>query len=514
MLKFRVFEGDQPAKQYAIRNAYLIGSDNSAMRANITFADGMLVCDKRESGVAALALQHPVGECGELTLQTCLLPDREEPYLLTVELVRHRLMVLYNKSEDWGMFDLRPEHPVTRRVEMARKLFIEALCMMRDQPARADKIARDALVAAVDGSEELALAHADLLLNRRKSTGALPRYVFGCGVHLEQTDPRIRAGMLSNFDFLALPTPWRMLAPEEGDYRWGLMEDWARWARENEVPIIAGPLVSFESNNLPDWLFIWEHDYETVRDLIYEHVERVVTNFKDTIRVWNVVSGLHINSHFTVAFDQLMDLTRMATMVVKKAQPGAKVLVEIRQPFGEYYSQNQRSIPPLMYTDLMMQGGINFDALSIKLMMGQSSPGQFARDLMQVSSLLDQFAPFGKPVNLVVAVPSEPIGAEMIAVPDPNHPVDPNCGYWRKPWSAMVQSHWLEALIHVALSKPFIESISWNELMDHADIELPLSGLVTETLQPKSAYRRMATFRRLLASKVEISAMTHGQADN
>ena len=45
---------------------------------------------------------------------------------------------------------------------------------------------------------------------------------------------------------------------------------------------------------------------------------------------WVVVSGLHVNSHFTFSFDQLLDLTRMSTMLVKKIQPNARTLVEIR----------------------------------------------------------------------------------------------------------------------------------------------------------------------------------------
>jgi len=500
MLKFQIYDNGKLARDYPVRNAYLIGSDNSAMRANIEFVDGMIQCDKRESGASAIAIQVPVGECGELTLQTCLLPEREEPYQLSLELARHRLMTIYNKSEDWGMFDLEPDHPVTQRMERARTLFIEALCLQKDEPAKSEKMALESLMASVDGSEELALAHADLLFNRRKSTGSMPRYVFGCGVNLEASDPRLRAGILSNFDFLLLPTPWKILAPEEGDYRWELMEAWVQWANANNVPVVAGPLISFEPANLPDWLFIWEHDYETVRDLIYEHVERVVSKFKGAIHTWNVVSGLHVNNHFTVAFDQLMDLTRMSTMVVKKAQPQAKVIVELRQPFGEYYGQNQRSIPPMMYADLMLQGAINFDAFSVKLLIGQAQPGQYARDLMQLSNLLDQFSSFGKPLNVVMATPSETVSQEMIAVPDTGIPVDPNCGYWRKPWSPVVQSHWLEAMLHVTLSKPFVESVSWSDLMDHPQIELPLSGLVDESMQPKAAFKRMATFRRMLAT--------------
>lgn len=498
MLKFLVFEDAKPATSWPLRNAYLIGSDGSAMRGDILFEPGAVICEKRETGAAALALQHRVGDLGDLTIQTCLLPERDEPYLLTLELARHRLMMLFAKLEEWAMFDLDSNHPVTKRTESARRLFIEALCLQNDDPAKAERLAYECLITALDGSEELALAHSELLLNRRKSTGALPKHPIGCGVSLEQTHDRLRAGLRENFDFLQLPMPWKMLAPEEGEYHWGATDDWAEWAARNRMPIVAGPVISFEPSNLPDWLYIWEHDYETVRDLIYEHVQRVVGRYRNVVSAWKVVSGLHVNSHFSFNFEQLMDLTRMMTLQVKKLAPQSKVLVEIRQPFGEYYASNPRSIPPMMYVDLMVQAGIAFDGFAVRVQMGQSLPGQYTRDLMQISNLLDQFSGFGKPVYVTVGAPSEPVTQMMIAPPERAEPVDANSGFWRRPWSEIVQSHWIEAVLQIAISKPFVEAVAWRDLVDHPHIELPLAGLVSEELTPKDAFRRLVSFRQSL----------------
>lgn len=500
MLKFQIFDENQPASRCVIRNAHLLGPDHSAMRGAITFdaANGQIVCDKKESGAAGLAIQQSVGDCGELTLQTCLLPDREESYALLLELARHRLMTLYNKFEDWGMFDVVAETPVQRRADLARKLFIESMCLQHDEPAKSAKLARDALIAAIDGSEELALAHADLLLNRRKTANSLPKNLFGCGLSMNQNSERLRGALAANFDFLTLPAPWKMLTPEEAGYQWEQLDNWVEWAGRAGVPITAGPLVSFEPDHLPEWMFIWEHDYETVRDMVYEHVERVVTRYKDKIGTWNLMSGLHVNSHFSFSFDQVMDLTRMAAVLVKKIQPHAKVLIEVRQPFGEYFSANQRSIPPLMYADLLVQSAVPFDGFVLKLLMGQAMPGQYVRDLMQLSNLLDYFAPFGKPINVVTAVPSDLVTQEMIALETSQEAIDPNCGTWRKPWSPVVQSHWLEAMYKIVISKPYVESIAWHELADHPDMELPLSGLIGEDMVPKSTFRRLVNFRRNL----------------
>jgi len=496
MLKFQVFDGETAAQAWPLRNCYLIGSDGNAMRADITFKDGLIVVDKREAGTSALALQHKVGDLGELTIQTCLLPEREQPYLLTLELARHRLMLLYNKLEDWGMFELPDEHPVTQRSNKARAAFIEALCVQHDEPAKSCELAHECLVAALDGTEELALAHAELLLNKRKSSGSLPKAPVGCGVTIEHNDARLKTGVRNNFDFIQIPVPWKVVAPEENDYQWDRMDDWAKWAGKARMPVVAGPVISFEPSCLPDWLYIWEYDYDTVRDLIYEHVERVVSRYKNIVTMWNVVSGLHVNSHFTFNFEQLMDLTRMATMLVKKIQPHAKVMVELRQPFGEYYATNQRSIPPMMYADLIVQSAIAFDAFGLRLPMGQAVQGQYTRDLMQVSSMFDQFAHFGKPVYVTVATPSDPVTPMMIARSDSDEPVDATSGFWRRPWSPAVQSRWAEAVFQIAISKPYIEAIAWQDLIDFPNIDLPLSGLLDDEIRLKESFRKVIAFRQ------------------
>ncbi len=508
MLRFQVFQDGEPAEDWPIRNAVLIGSDQSAMRGEIVFENGYIICRKRELGAAALSLQMPVGDCGELTIPTCLLPERDRPYLLSLELVRHRLMLIYDKLEEWGLFELPEDHPAARRFDRARKLFIEAMCVRDEDAVKADALAGEALLNAIDGSEELALAHADLLLNRRKQTGNLPRWPLGCGVAMEQSHERVRAGLSSNFDFVCLPLPWRQLCPTESEYRWGRSDDWIEWASRTRMPVLAGPLVSFEPTMAPDWVFLWEHDYEQMREVIYEHVERVVSRYRNVVTAWNVISGLHVNEQVSLSFDQLMDLTRMATMLVKKVQPGARVLVELCQPFGEYYGRNQRSIPPLMYADLLVQSAISFDAFSIKLQVGHPVSGQYTRDLMQLSALLDQFAGFGKSLHVTLAAPSEPMTSMMIASPDGVSPADANGGHWRRTWSQQVQSRWLEAALTVALSKPCVESAAWQELVDHQDAEMPLSGLVGEDLQPKAAFKRLTAFRRALASRAPMESAT------
>lgn len=500
MLKFRVFDNQKLARSCPMENIHLVGADNIAVRANIHFQDGAIACDKRTVGPAGLSLQFQTGELGQFTLQTTLLPEREEPYLLTLELLRHRLMILIAKQEDWAMFELGADHPAVRRFDLARARFVAALGCEKEDPAKADKLSREGLLAAIDASEELALAHAELLLRRRRMTGQLTGGAFGCGVGIDQTAAEVRASLLANFDYLRLPTHWQQIEPHEQEFDWRLLDSWAEWAMRNRLPILAGPVISFESAVMPDWLAIVEHDYESLRDLLYEHTERLVSRYRSAVTVWNVLSGIHVNNQFSLNLEQLMDITRMAVMLTRKVQPNARTLIEITQPFGEYYAQNIRSIPPMIYADMIIQSGIPVDTFGVKLLMGCPREGQFTRDLMQISALLDRFNGLGKPIHLTaVGVPSHTI--EPQSEPNGNgngHSRITSGGYWRREWSSLVQGHWLEAFYNIALSKPFIESVAWIDLADHDRAELPYGGLTADDLRTKSAFHRIISLRKTL----------------
>ncbi|MEM6756184.1 MAG: endo-1,4-beta-xylanase [Planctomycetota bacterium] len=516
MLRFQTFLDDADDWLKPLRNAYLIGNDGHPMRGEIAIEDGLIVCRKREQGPAALNVLYPAGALGDLSVQTTLLPERDRPYLLEVELARHRLMTVYLKREDWGMLDLPDDHPVPEQTARALEAFLEAVAEERDEPEAAAKHAMTALEASLDASEELALAHADRLLSRRTQARSLPTAAIGCTVHPTQTDPRLRPLIAEHFEYIQLPIPWKLLSPEEGAYRWDAIDGWVEWATEQKLPIVAGPLISFDPGELPDWLYIWEHDYDTLRDLAYEHIEEVVGRYVRAVGAWNVVSGLHINTHFSFNFEQLMDLTRMSLMLAGKMVSGARLYVELRQPFGEYYAQNPRSIPPMMFADLVTQSGVAFDGFSVRMPMGRAIDGEFTRDLLQVSSMLDRLQPFGKPVLLTTGVPSEPITSWMMEAGSGGAPADDRSGSWRQPWGPEVQSLWLQAVYQIALSKPFVEAVAWQELSDHEASSLPMSGLISDAMRPKSSIKRLIGFRKAIRSPrptrvaTELSAIAGG----
>ena len=72
---------------------------------------------------------------------------------------------------------------------------------------------------------------------------------------------------------------------------------------------------------MPDFLYIWEHDYETLRDVVIEHVKQVVTRYRRTVHTWTICSGLHVASNFAISYEQAVDLTRVCVLIVHQLLP-------------------------------------------------------------------------------------------------------------------------------------------------------------------------------------------------
>ncbi len=493
-MRFRVLIDGKAAAKVDLSGAHLVGSDGVPVRAEIAYKHGEIICTRTITDPpVGLAVLWPVPGVGRVMLETTRLRDRPKPYVLQLELARNRLMRLSHKQEDWEVEDPTCWQALTGRVADARDLLIKAL--QADNEAEAARCGDESLAQAVRASEELTLEHAATALSRRRQESGVSRRPFGC--RLDPLNPPQDAGsqLVDRFDFVTVPFSWRQVEPAEQQFNWDPFDKLVESLAKHRIPMKGTGLVDFSEGHVPEWLFIWEHDFETIRDLVYEHVRRVINRYGKRIQVWDVITGIHGINCVAFNFEQLMELTRMAASVTKQLQPKSMTVIDLVAPWGEYYARNQRTIPPMLYADMAIQSGITFDAFGIQLYLGLGLDGMFVRDLFQVSSLLDRFASRGKPLHITgVQVPSA-------TTADPgdawrgNHAAEQGGQWWEK-WSEELQSRWLRSFYEIALSKEMVDSITWRDLSDNGRHFLPHGGLLRQDLTPKPAYEQLQALRK------------------
>jgi hypothetical protein len=133
--------------------------------------------------------------------------------------------------------------------------------------------------------------------------------------------------------------------------------------------------------------------------------------------------------------------------------------------------------------DMVVQSGINFDAFGLQVRFGKNQSGMHVRDMMQISAILDSFSPIAKPLYITdVEVPSKN-GAGL-------HDGQV-AGIWHEEWNQRQQGHWIEQFYKIALSKQFVNSVTYSHLADTVDSAIADSGLLTAKLEPKESYQML-----------------------
>ena len=481
-MRFQVFENGRVANKFNLHGAYLVGTDGIPVRkTQITFEKGLIECKKPNAETAGLALLWPVEGFGNVILPTTCLPERTSLYNLNVEIVRAKLMQIISKREEWSFFDGVDGAGDTSKE--AQDLFIQALQNISDAPL-ASRLADESLKRALIFSEKLAAEQAESLLGTRAKSHGFGRGCLGCRIEPAQIDnPQYIEKLLQLFAFVTVPINWARIEPQKGVYDFSAVDACVNVLVKKKLAIGAGPLLCFSKEYLPEWLLRGNLGFEKIRETAYQFILKIVGRYSSNVRAWRVVSGLNAINHFGFNFEQILEITRAANMAVKAASDRALKIIEISSPWGEYYAEIPNTIPPLVYMDMVVQGGINFDAFGLQMRFGKNQPGMYLRDIMHISAVLDFFGPIGKPLHITeVEVPSRSeTGGD-------NEEIG---GVQSDRWDQSRQEQWVGQFYKIALSKPFVDSVTYSNLVDTESSTIANSGLLTSRLEPKKSFHAL-----------------------
>ena len=481
-MKFQVFKNGKVVDKFALCGAYLFGTDGITLRrTQITFRNGIIKCEKPNLETAGLALLWPIDGFGKVLLPTTCLPERNQPYNLNVEIARAKLMQIINKREDWAFLDQLED--LADFSKEAQDLFIQAVQNISDAPL-ASKLADKSLEKAIVFSEKLASKQADSLFDARSKNHGFGRGCLGCQIETRQiTNPKYLEKLLKLFGFVTVPVNWAQIESHKGTYDFSTVDACIDVLGKKKLAIGAGPLLRFSKEYLPKWLLRSGAGFEKIRETAYQFVSNIVARYSGSIHAWRVISGLNAFNHFGFSFEQVLEMTRAANMAVKQGSDRTLKIIEISNPWGEYYATTANTIPPLVYVDMLVQSGINFDAFGLQMQFGKNQAGMHIRDMMQISAALDYFALIAKPLYITdVEVPSQN-GTGLY-----NGKV---AGIWHEEWDQSRQGQWVEQFYKIALSKPFVDAVTYSNLADTNDSAIANSGLLTAQLEPKKSFQTL-----------------------
>ena len=270
-----------------LEDVVLLDKDERVVPGKVRLKNGVIQCRWADDGAKAVSLRWDAGRAGACSLRTCLLSQREEPYLLCVELARHRIGTFVFKAEEWQMSSrMDASHPAVQCWERARSLFTRA--MVSSDQAKAQQYAQRSLTLAIEATERLAMAYAEAQLKVRFSAKPLPSTALGTRVPLVDVDDAVRGMVLKDMPLITVPMSWSVLCDEDGQYDWTQTDAWVGWSIDHGCRMLTGPLLDLSAGGVPSWVHRRLDGGESLRDIAWDHVHAVVSRYGPHIGMWCV----------------------------------------------------------------------------------------------------------------------------------------------------------------------------------------------------------------------------------
>jgi hypothetical protein len=74
-------------------------------------------------------------------------------------------------------------------------------------------------------------------------------------------------------------------------------------------------------------------------------------------------------------------------------------------------------------------------------------------------------------------------------------------GIWHGQWDESRQGQWIEQFYKIALSKQFVNSVTYSNIVDSADSIIDHSGLLTDGLELKESFKTLKKLHNSIFSR-------------
>ncbi|MGE0609871.1 MAG: endo-1,4-beta-xylanase [Pirellulales bacterium] len=470
--------------------AYIAGPDLNPWRSRISFQGGTLQIDRAVADSGNVYVPWNVEGYGLQYLSTAALMTRSKPYQLPVELARGTINLLRNQLFEWQSAGMAVPESLRSRVHSAVMQLAAAVTNQQD-PATATGHAERAIQHAVSGGIEVVKCFIDqALAARRQSPGNQDRMF---GVRLDSAPLTENAQTLARAVGTAaiVQFNWRDIEQVEEELNWGFYDQQVDWCRAAGLRICGGPLLKMDDQALPNWLCLWEGNFDQLVQFVTQHVERTVLRYRGKVDVWQCAARVNLSDSLSLSEEERLRLTVLSIETVRRADPQTPVVLFFDQPWAEYMSRQDVVLSPFDFADAIVRAGIGLSGLGLEFNVGYRPGGCLPRSMLAFNRLLDHWSMLGLPLYTAVTVPSADGKC-----PQTRGGVLPLSNALPGGWSDKVQQIWGERLIGLMLSKPSVQGVFWNSLADGVPHEFPHGGLFDDAGRPKPFCDSLVGLRR------------------
>jgi len=432
-----------------------------------------------------LSIPWRVEGYGELMLATASLRETKAAYNLPLELARGVLNRVRNQVAEWQMAGLVVDDELANKIQVASSAFIDAITAIPDAEKTAEA-AQHAIRCGLAASDALCAEYSQqALAARHQSHERLPT-MLGVTLRSEPLTDACLQTCAETFNTGAISFAWRAVEQNAGKHEWDVFDKQLEWCQAQGLRIIGGPLLQFDETHLPDWIYLWEDDFEQLQGYLNQYIRATVKHYCGRVQVWNCAARMNVTGAITLSEEQRLRLIVGAIDELRRNDPHTPLIVSFDLPWGENLAAHDRDLSPLHLADSLIRADLGVIGVGVELNIG-FVPGTFRRELLEYSRQLDRWSTLGKPLIVYLTAPSS--AAEDTAARKPIRP--PQCEA-----SPRSQAEFIDRLIPLMLSKQLVQGVIWNELTDAAPHEFAHGGLFDAQGVAKPVVEVLAKYRR------------------
>lgn len=489
LLRMIVPTGSRLTPRLAER-AYMTGADQIPWQCRTRLNDDELTLERHVTESGKFHIPWPVAGHGEVVLATATLMERDRPYQMLVELARGKINQIRNQIAEWQSIGLVVPNKVETTLHKALKHFAKAATSQHDV-ALAAEMAEKALVAALDVADLLVGSYIEQALAARHRHSPRLRVMLGGALTADAPEAPIDGQFLRTFNACTLPLVWRQVEASEGTYHWEPFDRQLEWCNRHGLAACGGPLLRLDALGLPDWLYLWEGDFNNIQSFASDYVEAVVSRYRGKLQAWHCASRINVGDALSLSEEQKLRLAVRAIEIVRDIDSATPLIVRFDQPWAEYMSRSAPDLSPLHFADALVRAGLQLSGIGLEINMGYYPGGSAPRDRLEFSRLLDLWSCLGVPLHLHLTVP----GGQSAAPAARGRPA-PLADAFPGGWSPENQAAWIKHYFPLFFAKPAVQGIFWNQLVDSETSEFPFGGLVDSSGAIKPAFTALAVLRK------------------
>jgi len=471
-----------------VQQAYLSGIDRAAWPVRTSLENGMMLMQRTVSDSANLNIPWPLEGGKQLIFTSGSLMEQEVPYLLPLEIARGTVSQLTEQLFEWKSIGLLVPDALTALVSESIKQ-LAAAAMAQDDPAASALLAEKVLGTATEAANQLAAVYVEQALAIRRRGGVKLSSYLGADLGMKQLDNYSARHSLAAFNAANMPIRWRDVEAVEGHYDWTVCDKQIEWCRTNNLHVSAGPLLPFDAHALPDWLALWEGDFDNLLGFFTDYIRTLVERYRGKVDMWLCASQVNTGDILSLSEEDKIQLVATTIEIVRSHDPDTPTVVSFDQPWAEYTSRCEVDFPPLHFADALVRSDLGLSGVMLEINVGYHPGGTLPRNPLEFSRQLDAWSIWGLPLWLSVCAPS-------VCDADPMA----HCDVKLAPgsWTPAAQQDWVARYVPLMLAKTSVQGVIWNQLHDSQPHNFPYGGLFDLRRRAKPALRTLASLRRAI----------------